>query len=183
MRKAITCIASSVLLFLASCGGQNDPSVPCGGQDDPYVPSIRLSNASGETYYRFSEDQLERMKKTPLDRDLFLRFIENQWPPNRLRSYCTPENKWDPLEQNLVADRLLFGSWEIPVHNGKELEYDRLYVYVGEETGGHNYYGEAGTKWKRWTYSLNIEKGTDQWVIIDDLPNDLVDNPVKYLPQ
>jgi hypothetical protein len=175
MKERIT-FMGCIVFALASCDFQDHPYVP----PDPYVPSIQLHN-SGGTYYRFSEAQLQRMRKTPLSRDLFLRFIEKKWPPDGLRAFCKPENRWDPNCQNLVSDGLLFGSWKIPVHSDKKLEFDRLYVYMCEDDGSSNYYGTAGTKWKRWEYSLNIEKGTDVWVFIGSLPNDLVDNPAKYL--
>jgi hypothetical protein len=118
MRKA-ACI--SACLLLASCSG-------C--VDDPYVPSVQKDGA-----YQFTQDQLDRMKNTPLNRELFLLFIEAQWTIEKLRSICTPSNRIPLGIQNLVATRLLFDSWELPVHHERDHDFDKISVYVSEDRG------------------------------------------------
>jgi hypothetical protein len=71
---------------------------------------------------------------------------------------------------------------DIVVHETMKHEFDKIYVYVNDDDGRSNYFGEAGTKWNRWEYSLNIFRGHDHWVIIECLPNDFVDNLAKYVP-
>ena len=53
-----------------------------------YVPSID----SGDGFHRFSEAQLKQMARTPLDRGLFLRYLEAKWPLSKLKAYCTAKN-------------------------------------------------------------------------------------------
>ena len=144
-----------------------------------YVPSIDNGNGS----HRFSESQLKEMAKMPLDRGLFLRYIEAKWPLDRVKTFCVPEHRFPEGEQNLVPDKLCFGEWEIPVHKGKQHDFDRIYVYVSEDDGKSNYYGSVTPDWHQWEYSLNIVRGKDHWAIIESLPNDFMDNPAKYLPK
>ncbi len=162
---------------------------------DAYVPAIAIFSGSGNpaigiphglgTYYRFSESQLERMRTVSLDRDLFLRYVERKWPIDTVRSYCIAKNRLKPFVQNLVPAKLLFNNWELPVHEKQMHGFDQVSVYVGEDTGQYlNYYGRAGTEWKRWTYSLNVRRGEDRWIVaIDSLPNDFMDNLDKYVPR
>jgi len=166
LRHAIAGIVGCVLL--ASCTKTDTDG------SSKYSPSIRNGDS-----YRFSELQLKRMAETHLDRDSFLRYVETKWPISRLKAYCTPENRWPGECQNLVKLNDLFG--DIAVHEGKSDRFDRIYVYVCEDDGKNNYYGEAGTEWKRWEYSLNVCRGQDRWAIIECLPNDFVDNLAKYV--
>ena len=119
------------------------------------------------------------MAKTPLKRDLFVHYIEAKWPLAKIKAFCTPENRF-PDVQNLVGQN----EWgEIPLYEGQQHDFDRICVYVSEDDGKSIYFGTAGTDWKRWEYSLNITRGKEQWTVIETLPNDLVDNPAKYVPQ
>ena len=141
--------------------------------DSQYLPSARERDG-----YRFSAAQLERMAKTPLQQEPFVRYIEAKWPLARIESFCKPENRF-PDEQNLVGQNE-FG--EIPLYGGQH-DFNKIFVYVSEDDGKGTYFGVAGTNWKRWEYSLNILRGKDQWTIIESLPNDFMDNQSKYLPQ
>jgi Flp pilus assembly protein TadD len=143
-----------------------------------YVPSID----GGDGFHHFSEAQLKEMVRTPLDRTLFVRYVETKWPLSRLKEYCTDTNRFPKGYQNLVVESLCFHEWQIPLHNGQH-EFDKIYVYANEDTGKSNYYGSLATDWRRWVYSLNMFRGRDHWVIIESLPNDFMDNPSKYLPQ
>jgi hypothetical protein len=143
-----------------------------------YLPSVNNWNGS----HRFSDAQLKRLAETPLDRELFVRYIEAKWPLDKLRAYCTPENLW-PECQNLVPQNLCFNEWEIPLHRDRQHEFDRVYVYVSDDGGKSNYFGSAATDWRRWEYSLNVYRGKHYWVIIESLPNDFMDNPDEYVPQ
>jgi len=120
------------------------------------------------------------MARTPLDRSLFLQYVETQWPLDKLKSFCTKANLLQ--DQNLVPQNLCFNEWEIPVHEGKQHGFDKIFVYVSDDGGESNYYGSLAKTWRRWDYSLNMVRGKDHWAIIDSLPNDFMDNPAKYLP-
>ena len=157
-------------LLLSSCSSSDS------GESSEYLPSIRDGDS-----YRFSTAQLERMVKTPLKRDLFLRYMEAKWPLTKIMSFCTPENRWPELMQNLVKHNDQFG--DVPLYEGQQHDFDKIFVYVCEDDGKSNYFGLAGTKWKRWEYSLNIVRNKDHWAIIEHLPNDFTDNPNKYLSQ
>jgi len=147
--------------------------------DSKYLPSID----NGDGSYRFSKAQLAEMARTPLDRSLFLQYVETKWPLDKLKSYCTKENIWPEGYQNLVATHLCFHEWEIPVHKGKKHDFDKIFVYVSDDGGESNYYGSLAKTWRRWDYSLNVIRGKDCWAIIESLPNDFMNNPAKYLPE
>jgi tetratricopeptide (TPR) repeat protein len=136
----------------------------------------------------FSEAQLKEMAKTSLDETLFVRYIEAKWPVSRLKNYCTKDNRWPsgdvtndiPAPQNLVGK---YRSDNLPVHKDTHAGFDNIYVYVCEDDGkDFCYVGSSMTDWRRWEYSLNIFRGKDHWAIIEDLPNDFMDHPEKYLP-
>jgi hypothetical protein len=162
------------LVMLVGC----KPSAVGTNPEAAYLPSIDNGNGS----HRFSEAQLKQMARTPLGRSLFLRYVEAKWPLSKLKAYCTPEHRWPEGEwQNLVSENNLFG--DVPLHEGKQHEFDKIYVYVSEDDGKSNYFGSVATNWRRWDYSLNIFRGKDHWAIIESLPNDFMDHPTKYLPQ
>jgi hypothetical protein len=190
-RKKTARIAACLIasMFVASCSRTNSDGL------GEYVPSIRTRDGS----YRFSEAQLQRMEKTPLDRTVFLQYLEAQWPVDKLKAFCTPEHRYDERYQNLVPDRMCFNDNRYPVHDpkklwgvndyllslhdGRQLEFDTIHVYVVENRTGTNYDSSLAKTWRRWTYSLNLYRDEDHWVIIDSLPNDLMDNQTKYLTQ
>jgi hypothetical protein len=123
------------------------------------------------------------MANTQLDRSLFVRYIESKWPLSKLTAYCTPKNVIPKNLQNLVPDKLGFKEWQIPVHQGKQHEFDKIFVYASEDVGNSNYSDSLAKNWRRWTYSLNMTRGKDHWTIIENLLNDFMENPGKYLPQ
>jgi hypothetical protein len=146
--------------------------------EDPYAPKLKIAETnffSGrpEVAYRFTTGQLALMARTKLDTNRFLTYIERRWPVERLASHCAPTNTWLEIWQNLVPVKFLF---EVEVHKGKAPAFDRFWVYVGEDDGHNTYFGEAGTKWHRWSYSLNMRRATDHWAIIEELPNDFMDS-------
>jgi tetratricopeptide (TPR) repeat protein len=143
-----------------------------------YVPSINYRNVSAS----FSDAQSKEMAKTSLDKALFLRYIETQWPLSRLKTYCTKANRFPDGCQNLV------GNWcfseDLSVHKDRHDGFDKIYVYACHDDGmgGEcSYAGSLMSDWRRWDYSLNMVRGKDHWVIIESLPNDFMDNPAKYL--
>jgi hypothetical protein len=97
--KTTACLV--ICLFLTSCSRE----------DSKYVPSIDNGNGS----YRFSKAQLAEMARTPLDRSMFVQYVEAKWPLDKLKAYCTKANLLQ--DQNLVPQNLCFDEWEIPVHN------------------------------------------------------------------
>lgn len=144
-----------------------------------YVPSVNYRNV----YASFSDAQVKEMAKTSLDKALFLRYIESQWPLSKLKTYCTPKRRLSDMMQNLV------GEWCFPevlaVHRDHHDGFDKIYVYAchDEGMGGECSYAESlMSDWRRWDYSLNMVRGKDRWVIFGSLPNDFMDNPAKYLP-
>ena len=139
----------------------------CSSGDSQYLPSV--GDGDG---YRFSEAQLEHMAKTPLKRDLFVRYIQAKWPLEKIKTFCTPENRF-PDVQNLVGQN----EWgKIPLYEGQH-DFDRIFVYVSEDDGKSIYH--PATLFRRWEYSLNIIRGKEQWTAIETLPNDLVDESSK----
>jgi hypothetical protein len=147
--------------------------------EDPYVPKVQIIETNDFTgkpgiAYRFTEEQLVRMANTKLETNRLVAYLEQRWPIERLQAYCVPINKFPALRQNLVAKNC---PVETDLHQGKTEGFDRIWVYVSQDDG-HNgtYFGEAGTEWHRWTYSLNIKRGKTLWVIIEDLPNDFMDS-------
>ena len=144
---------------------------------DPYAPEICSIETNGvlkgTPFYHFSEEQFQHMAHTPLDAQKFIRYLEAKWPVDRIRKFCKPTNVGRDDYQNLVPLKLLF---ETNIHTAVRHEFDDIYVYVSEDDGNDRaYYGEAGTRWHRWSYSLNIHKSTMGWAIIEHLPNDFMD--------
>lgn len=150
-------------------------------QHDPYVPAVRSVATNGvfkgSPIYQFSEEQLKHMEATPLDQHKFIRYLEEKWTLDRIRSSCKPANEWRDGLQNLTRADFFF---ETDIHTTVRHEFDRIYVYVCDYAGSNQpahalYPGSAGTDWHRWTYSLNMSKSNAHWAIIEDLPNDFMD--------
>ena len=147
---------------------------------DPYTPQIRINETNAFTgepgiAYRFTEEQLARMASTPLETNKFVTYVEKRWPVERLQAHCVASNTLPPMAQNLVAQPCV----QTELFKGKPTGFEKVWVYVAEDDGRNTYFEDAGTKWHRWTYSLNIERGGSHWVIIEQLPNDFMDSP-KY---
>lgn len=164
---------------LTAAANLKPPAVP-----DPYAPELHaieklpLSDKL-ETVYWFSDAQLERLARSPLDRQRFIAYVKRVWPIGRLREYCVRRNRWAPEYQNLVALNSPFG--DVDLYIGDRHGFDRIWVYVSEDLGKGKYFGSTGWNWHRWTYSLNVSRKDDHWVIIEHLPNDFMDSP-KYTP-
>lgn len=174
--KSLSLIAISALAV--SCQIQSSPK---GVAEDPYVPHLRVVEENPFTgkqgiAYRFSHEQLARMARTKLDTKRFVSYVEKRWPIQRLQGHCTATNIWLDLYQNLVAQNC---QLETDIHMGEATGFDRIWVYVDQDDGGSTYFGEVGTKWHRWTYSLNTQRGSNHWAIIEQLPNDFMDS-AKY---
>ena len=150
-------------------------------QRDEYLPSVPCADGA----YVFSDQQKARMAKTPLDRELFVRYVESEWPIEKLYAFCTPERANLDL-QGLVPHELLFGTWEIPIYRGINHGFDKLYVYASGDDGNNGfsrYFGEAATEWRRWGYAVIIRKDDKEWETDGCLPNDFMDRPNRYLPR
>jgi hypothetical protein len=163
--------------ILAACHAQSQSKPPLGEQS--YLPALRVTetnvfNGKPETAYRFSSAQIALMARTKLETNRVVAYVERCWPLQRLRAYCVSTNVFPEGYQNLVAYNC---AVETEVHKGRSAGLGRIWVYVSEDDGRNTYFGEAGTKWHRWTYSLNVERGTNHWVIIEELPNDFMDSP------
>ncbi|HEX5219918.1 MAG TPA: hypothetical protein VFZ59_10145 [Verrucomicrobiae bacterium] len=157
--------------FLLGCRTQTAPK-------RAYTPRIRIAETNDFTgepgiAYRFTEEQLAHMARTRLETNKFVSYVEKRWPIKRLQAYCVADNTRPPLWQNLVAQPCV----ETELFKGKTTGFDKVWVYVGEDDGRNTYFEETGTRWHRWTYSLNIERAGSQWVIIEQLPNDFMDSP------
>jgi hypothetical protein len=150
--------------------------------EDSYAPKLRIAvtnllSDKPETAYRFTKDQLASMSRTKLDTNRVVHYLEHRWPIERLRAYCAETNSWHDWYQNLVAHNCVV---ETEVHRGKKADFDRIWIYVDQDDGRDNtYFGEAGTRWHRWAYSLNTVRDTNHWVVIEQLPNDFMDS-AKY---
>ena len=146
---------------------------------DPYLPAESVDKAG--KVKQFTEEQLEKMAKTPLDRDLFILYIEKEWPVEKLSEYT---GKYDPaelLDESPVSDTS--GLGEMTVHKGKEQGFDSITVVVAEDNGKNKTYEGEGIKgWKRWSYALTLTRGDDRWFIAATLPNDFMDQSKKYVP-
>mgnify|MGYP000858048677 CR=1 FL=1 len=143
-----------------------------------YVPASGCRDVSA----RFSDAQLKEMSETSLDATLFLRYVEARWPLSRLKTYCTADRRLPEIWQNLVGDHCFPEA--LAVHKGHHDGFDKIYVYACHDEGMDgkcSYVGSLMTNWRRWTYSLNVVRGGDHWAIIENLPNDFMDNPGKYL--
>lgn len=168
-----------VFAFLAACHAQNQSNPPA--SEEKYLPGLRIMETNffsnkPETAYRFSNAQLALMARTKLETNRVVVYVERRWTLERLRAYCVPTNVFPEGSQNLVAYNC---PVETEVYKGRSAGFGRIWVYVGEDDGHNTYFGEAGTRWHRWTYSLNVERGANHWVIIEELPNDFMDSP-KY---
>jgi hypothetical protein len=107
-----------------------------------------------------------------LETNRLVAYLEQKWPVEHLKAYCTKTNTFPKGYQNLVALRCPI---ETDLHKGKAYGFDRVWVYVSEDDG-------RATKWHRWTYSINVNRGKHYWVIIEQLPNDFVDSS-RYDPK
>ena len=177
MRPLPNLSPASVFVFalLVACHAQSQ-STPS-ASEQRYLPALRVTETnvfSGkpETAYRFTSAQLALMGSTKLETNRVVTYVERRWPLERLRTYCVSTNLFPQGYQNLVAYN---PPVETEVHKGRSAGLGRIWVYVSEDDGHNTYFGEAGTKWHRWTYSLNVERGTNHWVIIEQLPNDFMD--------
>ena len=155
-----------------------------GAGSDPYLPKLRIESTNAfaggpATAYRFTEEQLARMARTKLETNRLVAYLEQKWPVERLKAYCTRTNSWPKDYQNLVPQRRPIES---DLHKGQSQSFDRVWVYLSEDDGRNTYFEEAGTKWHRWTYSINVTRGKRHWVIIEQLPNDFVDSS-RYDPK
>lgn len=175
----ITLFAFSVAVaaFGGPTSNSNSPA------SDPYIPALRVTETNlfpkTPTFaYRFTEEQLARMARTKLDTNRFLSYVERRWPVERLQAYCVSTNIFPELCQNLVAENC---PLDTDLYKGKAGGFDRVSVYVSQDNGRATYFGEAGTSWHRWVYSLNTQRGSNHWVIIEDLPNDFMDS-AKFDP-
>lgn len=172
---AIALFTASLLGARAEADSETTSALP-----DPYLPKVRFTEtnvfAKGSIAYRFAPDQLARMAHTRLETNRFIVFIRKQWPVNRLASYCIPKNRFPESYQNLVADNCVV---ETDVYGRGVGGFDRIWVYANQDDGHRTYIGEAGTRWRRWSYSLNVQKGAAHWVLIGQLPNDFMDS-IKY---
>jgi hypothetical protein len=169
------------LALLTLCQAQSLTSRP--SDQDKYIPALQITetnlfNGKPRIAYRFSEAQLALMARSKLETNRVVAHVERRWPLQRLRAYCVPTNAFPHNHQNLGAE---ICPMKTEIHKGKGAGLGRMWVYVAEDDGRGTYIGEAGTRWHRWTYSLNVEQGTNHWVIIEQLPNDFMDSP-RYDP-
>jgi hypothetical protein len=78
------------------------------------------------------------------------------------------------MTQNLVGP-FLFGKF-FYLYKGESGDFDSVYVYVVEDDYRKGIYHNSLIKdYRRWSYSFNISKGKTHWVVIDDLPNDIME--------
>lgn len=178
MRELILLFVS-VLCFLR-CEAQTNTVMAA----DPYIPKLRTTerieiNGGLLTVYRFTEEQLARMAGTKLETNRLVAYLETKWSVERLKAYCTKANRFPKNHQNLVA---LNCPVEADLHKGGAHGFDRIWVYVSEDNGQGTYIESAGSNWHRWTYSINVMRGTRHWVIVENLPNDFVDSS-RYDPK
>ncbi len=163
------------LAALVGCQTRNPGSASA---QDPYTPKLRISETNDFTgkpgvAYRFTEEQLARMARTKLETNRFLAYLERRWPVERLQAYCVRANERPDNVQNLVVAKC---TLETDLYKNKFQGVDRIWVYVSEDDGNNtSYFEDAGSKWHRWVYSLNIERGKKHWTIIEQLPNDFMD--------
>jgi len=177
-----------ILFALISLGGflhcDAQTTNASGVAPNPYLPKLRIAETNaftGEpaTAYRFTEEQLARMTRTKLETNRLVAYLEQRWPVERLKAYCAKTNTFPEGYQNLVAHRC---PVESDLHKRRAHGFDRVWVYVSEDDGRATYFEEAGTKWHRWKYSINVRRGKRHWVIIEQLPNDFVDSS-RYDPK
>jgi len=174
-----TVIFSVVLTCLLGCQTRNlshDANAK-----DRYVPKLRITATNyftGEpgVAYRFTDEQLAQMARTKLETNRFVMYLERRWPVERLQNFCVLTNRFPQGHQNLVAMNCVVDT---ELHKGAATGFDRVWVYVNEDTGHNTYFEDAGLRWHRWTYSINVEQGESHWVIIEQLPNDFMD-AAKY---
>jgi hypothetical protein len=164
------------------CDAQNTNGA--GAAPDPYLPKLRIAGTNSliggtTTGYRFSDEQLQRMARTKLETNRLIAYLEQRWPVERLKAHCTKTNTFPDGHQNLVAYKC---PVETDLHKQRARGFDRVWVYVSEDDGRGTYQDESAAKWHRWTYSLNVERGSRRWVIIEPLPNDFMDSS-RYDPR
>lgn len=136
-----------------------------------YLPQPVVGEADS---YRHTDEQRARMARSPLQAERFVPYIEHLWSLKRLRAYCVPKNVMPKDVQNLVVEHL---ALKTDLFQGQDTGFDRISVYVDDDDGRATYVGKASqTQWHRWTYSLNVKRGKDFWVIIATLPNDFMDS-------
>jgi hypothetical protein len=174
MRTAVLILFLSASCFLHSEAQTNVNGI----SPDLYLPQLRLSETNlfrdkPVIAYRFTQEQLARMSRTKLETNRFVAYLEKKWPIERLKSYCSRKNTFPADYQNLVPQKCPI---ETDLYKGKARGFDRVWVYVSEDDGQATYIGDAGSKWHRWTYSINVSHGKRHWVIIEQLPNDFVDS-------
>ena len=167
-----------ILLTACFADAESESSVDELTRDDPYIPrltSVVTNSFAREpwTVFRFSEKQLNEMALTKLETNRFVAYIEHRWTIDRLEGYCTKTNVFPRRHQNLVAENCPIKT---DLHKGKLHDFDRIFVYVNEDDGHASYVEDAGRKWHRWAYSINIQRGEHFWVIIEQLPNDFMDS-------
>src|SRR5258708_3578115 len=157
-----------VLLLLAAATGCKTTNPVNSSALDPYTPKQRTTETTlfsdkPETVYCFTQDHLTRMSHTRLDTNRVVRYLEYRWPIQRLSKYCVETNTWPEGHQNLVAHNC---TVETDLHRANTGGFDRIWVYVDQDDGHSTNVGEAGAKWHRWTFSLNVQRGFKHWVII-----------------
>jgi hypothetical protein len=76
--------------------------------------------------------------------------LEKRWPQKAIEDFCTPERRWNPLDQNLVPDGDKF--WQGVLYEGKPTTFDKIDWY-------------AGVKQNKIEYSLNAWRGNGHWCL------------------
>src|SRR3954447_26362808 len=76
--------------------------------------------------------------------------LEKRWSLKAIEDFCTPEHRWNPLNQNLVPDGDKY--WEGVLYEGKPKTFDKIYWY-------------AGVRQNKIEYSLNAARGKDRWCL------------------
>ena len=83
---------------------------------DSYLPKLRIAETNAftgrpATAYRFTEEQLAHMARTKLETNRLVVHLEERWPVERLKAYCT--------KTEYVSPRLSeFGRFQMPRRGG-----------------------------------------------------------------
>jgi hypothetical protein len=76
--------------------------------------------------------------------------LEKRWSLGTIEEFCTPERRWNRLDQNLVTDGEKV--WRGKLYDGKPMPFDSVWWYANINRDGIE-------------YSLNVKKGNEHWVL------------------
>ena len=81
------------------------------------------------------------------------KFLEQRWPLEAIKTFCIPERRHNNMYQNLVAGFDGPVVWKGKLYQGIETGFDDISWYANSKNG------------RATTYSLNVERGDDFWLL------------------